>query len=186
MKSTNIAEKARHRFVRVWQSYFPKPLTQYEHIKAKRYLDKHDLTSLFYSQPLCDQRHGFLVYERCVEFFKDEKNPPSDEELFIASTLHDIAKKDSCFSVTQRVIAATIVSFIPLNKLRSIFGSNSKMTKRIELYADHSSLSWKYISETYQSEFVREATLLHHEPAEAIDESPQAKNVYIFIEADTL
>ena len=186
MKSDNVAQKIRHRIVRVWQSYFPKPLTQYEHIRVKRYLDKNGLTSLFYSQPLCDQRHGFLVYDRCTKLFEEIEDSPTDEELFITSTLHDVSKKDSCFSVTQRVAAATIVSFIPLPKLRTIFGPNSKITKRVELYADHSSLSWKYISETYQSDFVREATLLHHETDEVIDESKQANNVRIFIEADTL
>ncbi|MFN8015105.1 MAG: hypothetical protein U0R17_00670 [Acidimicrobiia bacterium] len=108
----------RHRFVRIYQSYFPKPLSDSEHQFVRDSLDE-QLRSLFYSQPLCDQRHGLLVYQKCNQIFTGA-NRPKDEELIIASFFHDVLRKIAKL-VTQRVVVMLDdFRFYPEKKARKI------------------------------------------------------------------
>lgn len=176
----------RHRLVRIYQSYFPEPLSEREHELVREKLNEH-LRALFYAQPLCDQRHGLLVYSKAQELFGENSNGPSDHELFLASCFHDVAKKDCRFSVTQRVIVATILALIPVRQHDDLRKSRSKLLRRIGIYVDHAQLSWELISKETDSEFVRTATVFHHGfPEGSTPSEGQVKNLELFIQADTL
>ena len=181
----------RHRLVRIYQSYCPDSLTVAEHELVREKLTP-SLRALFYAQPLCDQRHGFLVYKKCQSLFLQGPtlsvdNRPTDQELFLASCFHDLAKKDCRFSVTQRVIVATAVSCIPVRRHDSLRMSKSKLLRRIGIYVDHAELSWELIKSEISSDFVHAATVYHHGYPQNVDSSnDQERNLELFIRADTL
>lgn len=183
MKYLNLFK---HRLVRIYQSYFPQKLTDLEHEMIARNLSN-PFQALFYSQPLCDQRHGLLVYNKCLQIFDASGNRPTDEELLVASCFHDVAKKDCRFNVTQRVVVATLLSLIPSRSHIGLRSSKSKFKRRVGVYVDHAELSWEFIEPEFKSDFVREATIFHHGILEGLDPDPdQAQNLELFIEADTL
>ena len=176
----------RHRFVRIYQSYFPKALTEVEHQLIRDSLSS-ELQALFYAQPLCDQRHGLLVFDKCKNIFSREQESPSEYELMLASFFHDVAKKDCRFSVSQRVIVATLLIFIPVRKHEGLRNSRSKFKRRIGIYVDHAELSWEILQKYTDSEFVRQATVFHHgEPEGESPSTDQTRNVELFVLADTL
>ena len=187
----SIITLLRHRLVRIYQSYFPEPLTTAEHELVREKLTP-SLHALFYAQPLCDQRHGLLVYKKCQSLFLQGPtlsvdNPPTDDELFLASCFHDVAKKDCRFSVTQRVIVATAVSCIPVRRHDALRFSKSKLLRRIGIYVDHAELSWDLIKGEVASEFVHDATVFHHgHPKDVTPPESQARNLELFVVADTL
>jgi hypothetical protein len=174
----------RHRCVRVWQSYFPEPLSEDEHRTVKEFLDD-DLRSLFYEQPLCDQRHGLLVFEKAKSLFAGDS--PAEKELFIASCFHDVAKKDCHFGATRRIIAALVMSVVPQKRHAQMLDSRVRFIRRIGIYASHSSLSWELIAPYTKSEFVRLATCDHHRELNRENlSSDMIESIDLFIEADTL
>ncbi len=176
----------RHRCVRIYQSYFPQPLSEQEHVIIKEKLNER-LQGLFYAQPLCDQRHGLLVYEKAQRLFQEVDPAPTDDELFLASCFHDVAKKDCRFSVTQRVFVATLLALIPVRRHDGLRSSRSKFIRRIGIYVDHAELSWEMISKETDSEFVRSATVFHHGYPKGSTPTPdQVKNLELFVLADTL
>ncbi len=187
----SIITLLRHRLVRIYQSYFPEPLTTAEHELVREKLTP-SLHALFYAQPLCDQRHGLLVYKKCQSLFLQGPtlsvdNPPTDDELFLASCFHDVAKKDCRFSVTQRVIVATLLACIPVRRHDSLRSSSSKLLRRIGIYVDHAELSWELVSKEVSSEFVHDATVFHHGYPKGDEPSvSQARNLELFVVADTL
>ena len=65
-----IIKKFRHYLIRVKQSYFVSKLSSTE-IKCVKNTLKPELQVIFFSQAMCDQRHGFLVFNKCKELFKD-------------------------------------------------------------------------------------------------------------------
>jgi hypothetical protein len=173
----------RHRFVRVYQSYFPKKLTADDKALVEEMLQD-DLKKLYWEQPLCDQRHGLLVYQKAQRLFREENI--SDEELFLASCFHDVAKKDCRLNVTMRVIVASLLSFIPKRTLQT-WQAKQKLRHRIWIYAEHSRLSYDYLTPLTDSQFVLDATLYHHANLENINISDQRKQlVNLFVSADTL
>lgn len=179
------ANLIRHRFVRIYQSYFPKPLSEYEHEMIKAKLGA-PLVSLFYSQPLCDQRHGLLVYEKCKEIFANI-DAPNDEELFFASCFHDLAKKDCRFSVSQRIIVAMILGLIPVKQHENLRSSSSKLLRRIGIYVDHADISWNMVKDYTDSKFVYGAIAFHHGYPKDFDiDQVLHDDVARFIAADTL
>lgn len=182
-------ELIRHRFVRIWQSYFPKSLSEPEHNMIHKVLEE-PLLSVFYSQPLCDQRHGLLVFEKCKHVFnklEDEDLIPREQELILASFFHDVAKRFCKFSVTQRVIVATALIFIPNRSHEHLRTSRFKIVRRIGIYVDHAQLSYEEIEEQTNSEFVKIVTLYHHGiPEQANLDVKQLKQIELFIQADTL
>lgn len=174
----------RHRLVRIYQSYFPRELTATEHQFIRKNLTE-ELTALYYSQPLCDQRHGLLVFEKCQQLFITDA--PTEYELLCASIFHDLAKKDCRFSVTQRIFFATMLSVFPYRRRESFANSNVRIFRRISIYDNHSSLSWEMVSPYVSSDFVRDATLYHHTSDFGPNISAeQAQNIELFIQADTL
>jgi|GEM_PF-4930457 len=185
----HIIELIRHRFVRIWQSYFPEPLTVEENEMVHKNLDG-KLLALFYSQPLCDQRHGLLVLEKSKQVFGDADDLeycPTDRELLLASFFHDVAKKNCKFSVTQRVIFATVLVFIPTRSHEKLRSSKSKIVRRIGIYVDHAQLSYEAIEDDCDSEFVKNVTLYHHGINEGVDlTQDQRRQIELFIQADTL
>lgn len=176
----------RHRIVRIYQSYFPKKLTETEHALVQEMLDN-KLQALFYEQPLCDQRHGLLVFKKAKELFGASEHAPSEYEIFVASCFHDVAKKDARLGVTQRIIAASLMGLLPKAKLSEMESSSIGIFRRIWIYADHSELSWRLLEPHIQSDFVQYATLCHHglELPDAYG-SQLSDQIDIFIEADTL
>lgn len=174
----------RHRIVRIYQSYFPEKLSTLEHAFLRKHLSE-DLLALFYSQPLCDQRHGLLVFDKAKEIFASHSDL-EEEELLIASLFHDVAKKDCRFNVTQRVLIATLLIFVDV-KNRDLTSSKSKFARRIGVYANHSKLSWDLIKDQTNSDFVKVTTLYHHGvPGDVELSQTQSQFVDKFIEADTL
>lgn len=183
MKLLNLLK---HRLVRIFQSYFPHPLSETEHELIATSLDR-QLVALFYAQPLCDQRHGLLVYQKCLDLFNNTLDPPTNRELLIASCFHDVAKKDCRFNVTQRVIVATALSMLPVKSHVKMRTSKSKLLRRIGIYVDHAELSWDFLKKHTSSEFVREVTIFHHGSPQGLLSAPdQAKNLELFVIADTL
>lgn len=138
----------RHRLVRIYQSYFPRELTATEHQFIRKNLTE-ELTALYYSQPLCDQRHGLLVFEKCQQLFITDA--PTEYELLCASIFHDLAKKDCRFSVTQRIFFATMLSVFPYRRRESFANSNVRIFRRISIYDNHSSLSWEMVSPMFRA-----------------------------------
>lgn len=178
-------KQSRHYFTRVKQSYFPAKLTTAEIEFVNNHLSP-QLQSIFFAQPVCDQRHGFLVFEKCKTLFKDE-NKISDDELFLASALHDLAKTQSFKSVTLRIFAALVIGALKSQRIEKLSTTKISFLKKIATYANHSELSAKVVAERDASEFVYEAIKYHHSSQIAIDTN--CKNpleVKLFIEADTL
>lgn len=174
----------RHRFVRIYQSYFPTGLSRDEHLEIKKRFSG-ELVALFYSQPLCDQRHGLLVYRKCKEIFRE--TDIEDDELFVAACFHDYAKTLCRFNVTQRVIVAMLLGFIPFEKHETLRLSRFKIFRRIGIYADHARLSWDAIEPYCKSDFVRNVTQYHHGYPKNIEVNDRVRNyVDMFIAADTL
>lgn len=171
----------RHRCVRIYQSYFPRPLTRDEHVFVAERLSPY-LHGLFSSQPLCDQRHGLLVYAQCQKIFGGISDV-SDDELLYASLFHDVAKKDCRFNVTQRIIAATFLGFIG-KRSETMRNSSSKFLRRVGIYADHAQLSWDLIAQEVSSQFVHDATVHHHLMGDLSGD--RKRYVELFVEADTL
>ncbi len=179
---------ARHRIVRIWQSYFPEPLTEDEHIFIRDNLEN-PLLALFYSQPLCDQRHGLLVLEKCNMVFKNQQDRlmPSEREILLASLFHDVAKRNCKFSVSQRVIFATLLIFIPNRNHESLLKSPIKILRRVGVYVDHARLSYETIKSQTNSDFVKNVTLYHHgiQPGVELSDT-HLRQIELFIQADTL
>lgn len=175
--------QTRHYFVRIKQSYFPGKLTEQEKDFIKDHLQA-DFIDLFFKQAICDQRHGLLVYSKCKDL---NLASISDEELLLASTMHDIAKSQSFNSVTLRIMTALLLGVLPINIVNRFANSKYKFFNKIAIYSDHSSLSADIIKQYNESRFVFEATKYHHSPYTEIEESCQyPKEVIMFIEADTL
>lgn len=175
----------RHRCVRVYQSYFPRPLSTDEHKLVKNMLEG-ELLSLYYDQPLCDQRHGILVFRKSQKLFAAVVDGPSEYELFIAGCFHDIAKKDSHLSVSGRIIAAMLLSIVPKSQHQAMLTSRYSYVRRLGIYANHADLSWEMIRPYVRSDFVRLATISHHAPDSAEGQGVDPAQVALFIEADTL
>ncbi len=183
MSATNTIK---HRFKRIYQSYFPKALSEQEHLLIQS-ITNPKLVDLYYEQPLSDQRHGILVFEKARNLFKDVSSAPDIEELLIASCFHDVAKKNSFNSTTLRIIAASITDFVPRKTVDEFQHSKFRFLRETWIYANHSELSYDIIEPLFDSDFVKYATLFHHH----IDESVKIpdslrKNIEIFIQADTL
>lgn len=180
----SLLKQTRHYFVRVKQSYFPKKLSTAEIEYAKNHLPT-ELSAIFFEQPLCDQRHGFLVFDKCKIVF--DGNTIDDDELFLTCSLHDLAKTQSYSSVTMRIFVALILSVLKPHQINNLTNSRYIFFKKMGIYANHSELSANIISQYSDSLFAYEATKYHHSPVAVIDEQCQyADQVKCFIDADTL
>ena len=181
----SISKQSRHYFTRVKQSYFSPKLNSVEIDYVIENM-KPDLKEMFFAQPMCDQRHGFLVFDRCKELFDDEDRI-SEEDLFLASLLHDVGKSESFRSVTLRILAALFIGFYGREKSMKFVNSRSIFLQKIYAYADHSQIGCALLEEYAAADFVIEATKFHHSSDGAIDKYCQYPDqVKKFIDADNL
>mgnify|MGYP000899132531 FL=1 len=180
-----IIKKFRHYLISVKQSYSVSKLSSTE-IKCVKNTLKPELQVIFFSQAMCDQRHGFLVFNKCKELFKDSVDI-SHEELFTASLLHDVGKTTSFSSVTMRIITALFVAIYGVNNSINLDNSRFSLLRRVGAYANHSEIGGEMIRKYCESDFVYEATRYHHSKPETLYKN--CKNplaIELFIEADNL
>ena len=181
----NSLDKFHHYFTRVHQSYLPKKLTEQDTQTIDKYLSV-EFKALFYSQPLCDQRHGLLVFDKAKRLFKNIETV-SIKDLLYTSLFHDIAKSSSFKNVTMRVFSASILSVVNEDQIKSKFSSKREIGNKIITYSDHSELSANMLMDLDLNEFVIEATRYHHSSDLEIEENcSYPDEVKLFIEADNL
>lgn len=181
----SLKKQAKHYFTRVRQSYFSPKLNSVEIDYVIENM-KPELKEIFFAQPMCDQRHGFLVFDRCKELF-DEEDGISEEDLFLASLLHDVGKTESFRSVTLRILTALFIGFYGREKSIKLENSKFIFLQKVYAYADHSQIGCALLEEYAASEFVIEATKFHHSADETIDKYCQyPEQVKKFNDADNL
>ena len=116
----------------------------------------------------------------------DNKNI-SDKELFTASALHDVAKRESFSNVTMRIFAALLIAALPAKAYMDKAKLKTSFAKKIYAYKNHSVLSADLLEELGQSEFVCNCARYHHSGESAIRKNANmADELILFIEADML